>query len=201
MLLPSNRWKQELRHLDWWAIPQKHKAISDKSQENLSEYFRKDKAWIDKIGRLRIPSLGDGKDAEELCWRLPRSHYANESRRNLTLNVFLWRNHLRLLRESPKIVSRREKWKGWTPKDLIKSSGTADYSNKELSYTVSTEFGFSGAPIVITDKGKCHIVGLHTRGSHFHSKNYGILFNQTFFMYLQKDLNEFLLRKEDFNSL
>ena len=46
-----------------------------------------------------------------------------------------------------------KKWIKWTPKDLIKSSGTAEYYNNELSYTVSTDFGFSGAPIVLVNKG------------------------------------------------
>lgn len=94
-----------------------------------------------------------------------------------------------------------KKWLTWTPKDLIKSSGTAEYSNRELSYTVSTEFGFSGAPIVLEHEGKSYIMGLHTRGSHFHSKNYGILFNKTFFHYLKNIINEVLSEKEDDNSL
>lgn len=94
-----------------------------------------------------------------------------------------------------------KKWLGWTQKDLIKSSGTAEYSNNELSYSVSTEFGFSGAPIVLVHEGNSYIVGFHTRGSYFHSKNYGILLNKTFFHYLKTILNEVLGEKEDYNSL
>lgn len=65
----------------------------------------------------------------------------------------------------------------WTPRDFIASSGTAEYSNNELSYYVSTEVGFFGAPIVLLHEGNSYIVGIHTRGSYFDSKNYGVLFD------------------------